>query len=340
MAVLGALNLTLADWAKRVGPDGNIDSIVELLAQQNDFAQDAVFKMANGPTSERVTVRTGMPDIYFRSINVGIPSSKSQTAQVDEPCAVMEARSEIDVLLAELNGNTAAFRLSEDIPFLEALAQKFVTTSFYGNPATDPKSFLGLSARYSTTTAGNAQNIIKAGGTTAGAQTSIWLINWHEQKVYCPFPKNTKAGVEHQDLKEQTIYSGDNRHQALVALYRMKVGLAVKDWRNAVRIPNVEVSHFSGLTITQSPTTYTNILHMMAQAIMRIPAGSKGKLRFYMNRTVASGLVRLAMEKSSAAMGLNMAAGQFGTDSESMLSYLNVPIRICDALLNTEAVVV
>ena len=164
MATLSTTNLTLLDWAKRQDPDGNIPVIAELLSQTNEILSDAVFKEGNLPTGERVIIRTGLPAVYWRALNQGIPSSKSITAQVDESCGMLEARSEVDKDLIALNGNAASFRLSEDSAFLEAMNQEQASKLFYGNPATDPKQFLGLAPRYSLTSAGNGTNVMSAGG--------------------------------------------------------------------------------------------------------------------------------------------------------------------------------
>ena len=173
MATLSTTNLTLADWAKRTDPNGSVPVVAELLSQTNEILQDAVFKEGNLPTGERVVIRTGLPTVYWRALNQGIPSSKSTTAQVDEACGMLEARSEVDKDLAMLNGNTAQFRLSEDTAFLEAMNQTQATTMFYGNPATEPKSFLGLAGRYSSLSGGNATNVITAGG-SGSDNTSVF----------------------------------------------------------------------------------------------------------------------------------------------------------------------
>ena len=85
MATLATLALTLADWANRLDPDGNIPEIVELLSQTNEILQDAVFMEGNLPTGHRVVVRTGLPTVYWRALNAGVPTSKSTTkaAQAD-----------------------------------------------------------------------------------------------------------------------------------------------------------------------------------------------------------------------------------------------------------------
>lgn len=338
MATLANTSLTLADWAKRTDPDGRIPIVAELLSQSNEVLEDCVFKEGNLPTGDRVVIRTGLPTVYWRALNQGIPNSKSTTAQVDEACGILEARSEVDKDLAMLNGNTAQFRLSEDTAFLEAMNQTQATTLFYGNPSTDPKQFLGLAARYSSLSASNAQNILSAGG-SGSDNTSIFLVVWGDNTVYCPFPKGSKAGLIHEDLGEQTVYNSDGtRLQAYATRYQWKNGLVVKDWRYVVRIANIDVSDLVGQTGTQAATAATAVIKLMARALYRIPNMAMGRAAFYMNRTVHSGLSVAALDKSQYVLKVNEGLSQFGTPY-SWLSFLGVPLRRVDAILNTEAVV-
>ena len=274
MATLSTSNLTLADWAKRTDPDGRVPVIAELLSQSNEILEDCVFKEGNLPTGERVVIRTGLPTVYWRALNQGIPSTKSTTAQVDEACGMLEARSEVDKDLAMLNGNTAQFRLSEDTAFLEAMNQTMATTLFYGNPGTDPKQFLGIAPRYSALTgSNNAQNVITAGGSDATQNTSVYLVVWGDNTVYCPFPKGSKAGLMHEDLGEQTVYNSDGtRLQAYATRYQWKNGLVVKDWRYVVRICNIDVGDLIAQTTTQAASASTALIKLMSRALYRSDA--------------------------------------------------------------------
>jgi hypothetical protein len=337
MATLSTNNLTLLDWAKRVDPDGRVPVVAELLSQSNEILADCVMKEGNLPTGDRVVIRTGLPSVYWRALNVGIEASKSTTAQVDEACGILEARSEVDKDLAMLNGNTAQFRLSEDTAFLEAMNQTMADTMFYGDPATDPKEFLGLSKRYSDPAAANATNLINGGG-TGNDTTSVYLVVWGDQTVYCPFPKGSKAGLMHEDLGEQTVYSGDKRLQALVTRYQWKNGLVVKDWRYVVRIANLKVPHLTGTDNTQALTAATNLLRLMTRATYKIPNLGVGRPAFYMNRTVHSALSVMAMDKSQGVLKIEQGLTQFGT-AQSYLSFLGIPIRRVDTLINTETAI-
>ena len=319
MATLSNSNLTLADWAKRSDPDGRVPIVAELLSQSNEILDDCVFKEGNLPTGERVVIRTGLPGVYWRALNQGIPSTKSTTAQIDEACGILEARSEVDKDLAMLNGNTAQFRLSEDTAFLEAMNQTQAETMFYGNPGTDPKKFLGLAPRYGDLSADNAVNILSAGG-SGSDNASVYLVVWGDNTVYCPFPKGSKAGLTHEDLGEQTVYNSDGtRLQAFATRYQWKNGLVVKDWRYVVRICNIDISDLLGSTGTQASTTSTALIKLMARALYRIPNMAMGRAAFYMNRTVHSGLSIAAMDKSQSVLAIQEGLSQFG----SAQSYLN-----------------
>ncbi len=338
MATLSTTALTLADWAKRLDPDGKVPVVAELLSQTNEILDDAVFMEGNLPTGHRVTVRTGLPTVYWRQLNAGVPSSKSTTAQVDESCGMLEAYCRVDKDLAELNGNTAQFRLSEDTAFLEAMNQTMAQTLFYGNVATDNKTFTGLATRYSSLSAGNAQNIISAGGSGAD-NTSVWLVCWGEQTVFCPFPKGSKAGLLHEDQGQLTVYDGSNNpYQAFQTHYQWKNGLVVKDWRYVVRIPNIDVSDLIAQATTQASTAATALIKLMARALYRIPAPGMGRMAFYMNRTVHSGLALAAMDKSQNMLAIKEGLSQFGQPM-SWLSFLGVPLRKVDQITNAETVV-
>ena len=149
MATIGTLK-TLADWAKEIDPEGSTSAIAEILSQKNTIIDSMLFKEGNLPTGERVTIRTGLPTTYWRQMNAGVPTSKATSAQVDEQCAQLTARSEIDRTIADLNGNTAEYRLKESMAFIEAMGQEFASTMFYGSAA-NPEEFVGLANRYTST---------------------------------------------------------------------------------------------------------------------------------------------------------------------------------------------
>ncbi len=337
MATLANNVLTLNDWAKRRDPDGKTSMIVEALSESNMVLEDMMFKEGNLPTGERVTIRTGLPDVYYRMMNEGIPKSKSTTAQITENAAELTALSEIDKSTADLEGNVNEFRLSESMAFLEAMSQKQAETLFYGSAA-NPEEYVGLANRYGDLSANNAQNILDAGG-TGSDNSSIWLVSWGSQTVHGVFPKGSTAGIQHTDHGEDWAFdASNNRFRAYIDNYEWKNGLVVKDWRYAVRVANIDISDLVALTGTQDITAATSIIKLMSRSVDRLPSQT-GNMAFYVNRTVASHLRIIGLEKSNSAVTVEPALNQFG-ENIMVTRFLGIPVRLVDQLTETEARVV
>lgn len=332
-AVLSTGALTLADWAKRLDPDGKVPTIVELLSQTNEMLTDMRWVEGNLPTGHRTTVRTGLPAVAWRLLNAGVAASKSTTAQIDEQAGMLEAWSEVDKDLAILNGNVSSFRLSEARAFIEAMNQEMASTVLYGNGGLAPEEFTGLGPRYSLLSAANGRNILDAGG-TGSDNMSVWLVNWSENTVMGIFPKGSKAGLIHEDKGEQIIQSAGGvagaRMVALVERWQWKAGIALKDWRHVVRIANIDTSD-----LVAGPSA-ADLTTLMIKAIHRIPTLAMGKPVFYMNRTAAEMLDIQGRADVSSGGGLGYAE----IDGKRRLSFRGIPIATVDALLETEARVV
>lgn len=335
MATLATNYLTLADWGKRVDPDGKVAMIAELLSEENAILQDMLYKEGNTATGERVTIRTGLPTSYWRKVNQGVPNSKSTTAQTVENAGILEARCEIDKDEAELNGNVSEYRASESMAFMESMNQEMAQTLFYG-AASSPEEFVGFANRYNDLSAANAQNILDAGG-TGSDNTSIWFVGWAPKGCFGVFPKGSTAGLSHEDLGLGDAFDSNNdRFRAYMDRFVWKNGLVVKDWRYAVRIANVDVSDLAGQTGTQASTAATAIIKLMSRAIDRLPNTNGVKTAFYVSRTVASNLRIAALDKSNSALSVQESLNQFG-ETIYTTRFLGHPVRLVDQLLETEA---
>lgn len=333
MALLGTKAVTLTDWAKRQDPNGKIARIIEMLMQVNEILDDIPFMEGNLPTGHRTTIRTGLPTVYFRLINQGVPTSKSLTAQVDEQTATLEAYAEVDVKLAELNGETGEFRASEAMSFIEAMNIKAAATIFYGNQSVSPEQFTGLAVRYSDLTAANAQNILDAGG-TGSDNTSIFLVGWGEQCVTGIFPKGSSVGLKHTDKGQVTIENAGgvagNRMEAFREHYTWDLGICVRDWRYCVRICNIDVSNLV------AKTSAADLVELMIKATHRIPNKAACRPVFYVNRTVFEYLD--IQRRDDVQVGGQLKYEE--VDGKVIPTFRGIPVKICDALLETESRVV
>ena len=321
--------LTLLDWSKRLDPNGKIATVVEMLGQTNEVLSDMRWLEGNLPTGHRTTVRTALPTVGFRQLNQGVTPSKSSTAQIDENCAILEAMCEVDVDLAKLNGDVNGFRLSEARAFMEAMNQKMAYSLFYGNAGTDPEQFYGLAPRYNDTNGNTGENIIDAGG-SGSDNASIWLVCWGNDTIHGIFPKGSQAGLVHEDLGEQLIQTatgvGTGRMKAYVDRWQWKCGIAVRDWRYAVRIANVDISSL----IADGAGSSVKLMEYMTKAIHRIPALGMGNAAFYMNRTCREMLDIQAAQKSNVQLSIGVEEGKLKT------SFRGIPLRTVDALTEAE----
>jgi len=263
-------------------------------------------------------------------LNQGVQPSKSLAAQIDEQCGMLEAWSEVDQEVAELNGNVNSFRLSEAQAFLEAMNQEMASTLFYGNSSLSPEEFNGLSVRYSDLSAPNAQNIVNGGG-SGSDNSSVWLIVWGEQTCCGIFPKGSKAGLTHEDLGLQTIETTNGiageRMRAYQDHFKWKTGIALKDWRYVVRIANIDVSDLA-------TGSAADIVNLMIKATHRIPNLNMGKPCFYANRTVVQ---YLDIQRRDDMVGSALAYQE--VDGKRIPHFRGIPLKTVDALLETEATV-
>lgn len=231
--------LSIMDAARRMDPEGEIDTIAELLSQANEFFRDMTWTESNMDVGHKSTVRTGLPQGTWRLAYAGVPYSRSTTAQVVDGLGFLSAYSQIDKRVAELGGKVAQIRMTEDSAFLEGMSQQMATTFFYGNAGTTPSQFTGFSPRYatvSTATAANAQNCLDAGG-TGSSNSSLWLVGWGDMTNFGIWPKGTKAGLVFEDRGEIVpgYDSANNPFPAYTSYFEWNAGLVTKDWRYNVR---------------------------------------------------------------------------------------------------------
>lgn len=328
MATKAGRNPTLLDVAKRTDPDGRIATIVEILSETNEILDDMSWVECNDGTSHRTTVRAGLPTVTWRKLNYGVPNSKSRTAQVKDSTGMLETYAKIDKALADMNGNTASFRVSEDTAFLEAMSQEMATTLFYGDTSVHPERFMGLAPRFNDSTAESGDNILNGGGTGSN-NTSIWLVVWGEQTAHGIYPNGSQAGLQQRDLGEDTTQDDNGgEYQIYRTHYKWDCGLTVRDWRFVVRIANVDVT-----ALTKNASAGADLIDLMVQALETVPMLQRGKACFYCNRTIRSFLRRQITNRDNVWLSMDEVAGK------KVVSFDSVPVRRCDALLSTEATV-
>ncbi len=328
MAIINNMNPTIKDVAERHGKDGKAYKIVELLNETNEILDDATWIECNDGTNHKTVVRTGLPDVTWRKLNYGVQSSKSKTAAVKDACGMLESYAEVDKDLADMSGNTSEFRLSEDRAFLESMNQEFSQTLFYGDTEQEPEKFMGLVPRYNDVSAKNGENILNGGG-TGSDNTSIWLMVWGPNTMHCIYPKGSEAGLKHKDLGEETLLDADGgKYQGYRTHYKMNPGFTLRDWRYAVRIANIDVSE-----LKKDASSGADLVDLITTAIEQVPNLDMGRAVLYCNKTIKSFLRRQIKNSNNVHITMDEVAGK------KVMSFDGVPVKKCDAILNTEAAV-
>lgn len=330
MAELGTTRLTYSEISKRLDPAGKIAEAVDILAQENEMLDDMIVTEGNLPNGHQVTVKTSRPVPVLRMYNQGVSPTVGKRGQLVEPCAMLEDRSETDKDLAELNGNIGQYRMDEAEDHLKGMSEKCQESFIYGS-ASSPGDIIGFAPRYSDLGGGNADNILDGGG-TGSDNLSIYLVGWHRKHCHAFHPKGSKIGLVHEDLGVIDAFDEDNkRFRAYADWFQWKFGLAVENWRYVVRIANIDVSNLV------NESSAANLIKLMSKTIDRIPSRS-ASYNFYCNSTVTSMLRIQGLNNSTPAVEVQKALDQFGRMGS--ISFLGIPVKRVDQMLNTEERVV
>lgn len=330
---------TLIDAARVTNPNGEIAKVAAILQQYNDMLDDIPWYEGNSPTGNITTIQTSKAVPVLRLLNQGVVPTKSTTGQIIDACSMMENRSEVDMNVANLNGNLKAFRSTQDKPMITGFSDALSTYMIYGDSSVDPAQFNGLSSRYFSlgSTYTTSVQMIDAGGTQSD-NTSIWLVCYGPDKVFGLYPKGTQAGLRFEDLGIQEVITNSTtgaKMRAYVSWMQWLCGLVVADYRAVIRICNIDVSNL--LTASNSSDTSANIMKFMSQALDLLPPGGDFTPVFYMNRQTRA-MLRIKMQNASNILLQDVQLTSINSITRRpQLQFQGVSVRAMDAITNTEA---
>ncbi len=337
---------TLLNWTKGRDPDGKAADIIGILNQSNEINQYMLWEESNGALMNRTTVQVLLPTVSSRMLGAGIPTSTSRVAQFDDAMSILDVFNEVDIAMANINGEVGAYRLSRAIPFFEALSQKFSGLLFYGNSTQTASDFYGLSARYPTVNSANAANAVNVldGGGTSNVNASMYLVTLGTKALTGLFPRGMAAGLQHRDWGQQIAQVTAGYGATMLPVYRdqftWNCGIALKDWRQVVRIANIDTTNLA------NEQNAADLIKLMIKALYRLPSISMpasttgnpmtsiapvGRNLFVCNRTLREMLHIQAENKRNNTLTWGEIAGM------KVLFFMGIPIINSDQLLSTEA---
>jgi hypothetical protein len=327
MAGLGTV-MTLRDLAIANGGASD-DTIVEMLSKATPLLSDMAFRNGNQTDGHLFRVREGLPGVNWRAIGEGVLPTRSTSKQVRETVGLMEAVSEIDKVLVDLEDDKRLFRLQEAESFIQSMGQRFSREVWYGDPVVDPRGILGLSKRYSSFSGLKSKYMIDCGGTGAN-NASVWLVVHGTNSLFGIVPKNGRIGLEHIASGVIDLIDPDNggTYQGYRDRFIWWAGMCLKDYRQVVRAANIDVTLLP--TYGTGSDQSAHLLEIINTMTNRVQDLNGGRAAIYMNRTVKEHWEKQLLLSHYIEKTMDQATGAITT------SYKGIPIHIDDSLLDTE----
>ena len=340
MAAKGVELVTLADVAK--SKNKQIGKVAEVLVKHNKMLNDIPYMVMNEGTIHKEDIRSALPEVYYRKANQPIPASKSTIEERTFTAAHFESKSQLDKAVAVRGGQdrVAYNRWNQAQGHLQAHSQELASLMLYGSPATANRKTAGFFDIFSTLSASEetSKQIVDAGG-TGSDNTSILKVHWGEQSIFGVYPIGTTAGITRMDHSTggklvQIQGTDENGNPGNFWGYEEEFmtdhGLVVKDYRQAARIANIDVSNLV------SGSGAADLIDLMISANYKIDSEENGQGVWYVNRTIEAALHKQALTKVGAGAGLRFDNYQ----GMKVLMFLDAPVRRMDSFLETEAQVV
>lgn len=317
---------SLADLASRMNK-GQLQTIVNEMAENNPLTEVARFEMANQETSHKGVRQSTLPEGQLVSFNQGVKTEADRVTPFTEEIAMYELASYVDVRLARLSGNEAMYRAQRDGAAREGLVQTVVNDFFYGDKSVEEKKYDGLASRLNSTSLVDAQGratVIDNGGTAN--LSSIYVVQFGDMKNSLIYPKgHQSAGIEMDDKGEELWQDDDgNRFPAFVTWHKWYLGMVNYDSRTLRRIANIDTS--SGASNGFDPDALISLL-------VDMPDNGEGTY-ILMNRDAYTQLLKNAKDKLNVTYSSD---APYGPRTRS--DFIGYPIRIFDKIKSTETAV-
>jgi len=298
--------------------------VANVLDEVNPFVQDAPMQEAIDITSHVIARTTQLPSAAFIVAGNGIDASLGTYSQAREQMALIRSRYKCAEDIMNLQPNPAKYRGQRERDNVEGMSQVFANQFISGSCATTPERFNGLEIRYGSLSTDRTSYVISNGNTTGSDNTSIWFVQWSPSRVYLIYPRGSKnVGIKKTD-RGLIPTTGDNSKElfAYITDFAWDVGLCIEDTRCVKRLCNIDSVHTETYTLDDDK-------------IVQILNNFRGndQIFMYCNETVKTQLDLLAKDKGNV---------QYLPDSpwgKGILTFRGVPVKVCDAITDSESII-
>lgn len=291
-----ASKLSFGEIAKRSDPSGGLVEIFESMNEINPILQFIPAMQCNRRFSHQISRRTSVPSGTWRKAYKGVAAKASTTQIVNTPCALLEARSEVDEDLVDTSDDPAGTRRQEDMAFVEGLSQQVMEAIISGTTEGSPEEINGLQQYLDDL----SQLTVFDGGNSGG--TSIYVVDFSPKTTFMIYPSgaagrgplglNINTNPTGGNGKEKVFDGDDNPYYAYVTQFKWWVGLVVRDEIAIGRIANINPTVGGSNTFAENdliellnygrfnPRTTYILTSKEVKAQMQIKAKDKANVNF------------------------------------------------------------
>jgi hypothetical protein len=313
---------TILEAIKSEGGTGNVITTAEILREDNEILEDAVWMPSNNKMSHRTLVRTRMPQGTKRLFNQGVNRSVATRELQEDVIMLYRAESAIDDDIVEVYGNDAT-RADNDRGIVMGMGIGMAEELCYGDNTTDPASMTGFIPRLDAV---DNLRVFSQGGSGSDLMSAV-LVQWGPGKCYISYPEGTTAGLSVRDLGLREVtdaVDSTKKFWAEVTRFDAKMGLVVEDPQCIARVANIETSGTSNIFDSKT----------LRKALFKMRNRGKNAV-IYVNDTLYTQIADRVDEKSNMNF---FWSNPFGED-EDILTFHGRPIRSVDRLRVTESAV-
>jgi hypothetical protein len=310
---------SIMEVGKSIGADGNQLAMIDTLSKEVPIIEDGYWVESNDFLTHHYLQALTEPTGSDGVINVGVDWELGTTRPVTEPMQEITSASRIDIRLLEKQRNPEAYRAMKSKMTVRGMTKTAHSRFFYGNHAVYPDQIDGMATRYGTLS-GTWDNVQNNGDSGALVQTSIWCIKWGPEATQLVYPYNGQNFVKEDDMGKQITYDSNSKAmRTVVSFFTFNFGVAPTDPRQIQRVCNIGGTHLFDA-------------EDLITALSKIPGGLDGVI-IYVPRPVWTQMNIAANAKTNAVYGVGELWGR------PVMTFFTCPVRMCEQIVATEAVV-
>jgi len=307
-----------------------LSKFAKVLTESNPISKDMPIYPSNEILGDTGIRETSLPTPQIIKVGDGWDASKAEWDSFTEKISMFKDRIDIPNDVIRIQKNKAQKVELIKNRHQEGFGQGVANHIIYGASTADPEKFDGLGVRYYTPDASDPLNPTNGdygvydGGGTGSDTTSIFLIQWAEDKICGLSPMNDPSmGIRIDDMGLQYVTAENSKDRPVLRweLY-WDLGLRVYDYRACARIRNCESAIAS-----MSTTLWKKVIEARNNFRGNEPVW------MYVSRNMLTQLDIMETQKTNVFYDKNNPWG------ELRLRFRDMPIGKCDCISDSETAV-